>query len=132
MVCPCRVVLAGLSAFVAVFLIWHVKSTSVGQDEAKSGDEVGLLVIARLRRARCLATSNCLAQLPCWSMFQSGVWNAVQTNKARGRSCGDSRSIPASSPSWKLVLDMFTGKYLWDVSTAYREQQCKDSGTKVP
>lgn len=36
MVCPCRVVLAGLSAFVAIFLIWHVKTSA----DKKCADKV--------------------------------------------------------------------------------------------
>ena len=28
---------------------------------------------------------------------------------------------------WRTVLDMFTGKFLWDVSSTYRDQQKTES-----
>ena len=53
MVCPCRVILAGLSAFVAVFLIWHTRESS--QKSAVEVPGAGKVRLGRLRlAAACL------------------------------------------------------------------------------
>ena len=39
MVCPCRVVLAAISAFVAVFLVWHTTRDSAKPADESAGDQ---------------------------------------------------------------------------------------------
>ena len=110
MVCPCRVVLAGLSAFVAVFLIWHVKTSSVSQQDL-SVQQVIIDCESSLFEEVCIqGLSICTLQAP-----SSGHKPNVKRDRLQ----------PALE--WKFVLSLFTGKYLWDASTIYREQRRKDS-----
>ena len=56
MVCPCRVILAALSAFVAVFLVWHTtrespQSKEGAADDTNRSDKVRLIYLYSLPRA---------------------------------------------------------------------------------
>ncbi|KAL3146284.1 hypothetical protein ABBQ32_002986 [Trebouxia sp. C0010 RCD-2024] len=53
MVCPCRVVLAGLSAFIAVFLIWHTTRDGSQKSSNATDEEPGV------RKVRCCKTYRC-------------------------------------------------------------------------
>lgn len=57
--------------------------------------------------------------------YEAHVQEPDKTQKPRERHAD---MVPAFS--WKFLLDLFTGKYLWDVSVAYRER-CQKS-TKAP
>lgn len=111
MVCPFRMIIATVSAFVAVFLVWHINRDSP-QEPKRSGGDPPVAFKVRVRANNLL----------CNTWVGSGAHNVRNCRVTVGKTCRPCKIHGVGALCWICSLANFSGTFLQHIEINIKSQ----------